>query len=71
MYVGNEENVFVEMLYFCIFVVNKQNIFYFFQFEGGLICLLIVIIVFGMGVDCKGVYRIVYYGLFKIMEVYV
>lgn len=59
------------MFYLCIFLVNKEKIFYFFQLMIGIIRLLIVIIVFGMGVDCKGVYRVIYYGFVKNVEVYI
>ena len=71
MYAGNEENVLVEMLHSCTPAANKQNILHSFQSEGGSIRLLIATIAFGMGVDCKGVHRIVHYGPSKTMEAYV
>ena len=71
MYAGSEENVLVEMLHSCTPAANKQSILHSFQSEGGSIRLLIATIAFGMGVDCKGVHRIVHYGPSKTMEAYV
>ena len=71
MYANKEENVLVEMLHSCTPAANKQNILHSFQSEGESICLLIATIAFGMGVDCKGVHRIVHYGPSKTMEAYV
>ena len=71
MHAGNEENVLVEMLHSCTPAANKQNILHSFQSEGGSIRLLIATIAFGMGVDCKGVHRIVHYGPSKTIEAYV
>lgn len=36
----------------------------------GFVCVLIVIIVYGMGIDCKDVKVVIYYGFFKNLEVY-
>ena len=71
MYAGNNENVLVEMLHSCTPAANKQNILHSFQLENGTIRLLIVTIAFGMGVDCKGVHRIVHFGPSKTVEAYV
>ena len=71
MYAGSQENVLVEMLHSCTPAANKQNILHSFQSENGTIRLLIATIAFGMGVDCKGVHRIVHYGPSKTMEAYV
>ena len=71
MYAGNGENALVEMLHSCTPAANKENILHSFQSEGGSIRLLIATIAFGMGVDCKGVHRIVHYGPSKTMEAYV
>ena len=68
---GQNMYVLVEMLHSCTPVANKQNILDSFQSEGGSIRLLIATIAFGMGVDCKGVHRIVHYGPSKTMEAYV
>ena len=69
MYAGS--NVLVEMLHSCTPAANKQNILHSFQSETGTIRLLIATIAFGMGVDCKGVHRIVHYGPSKSLEAYV
>lgn len=71
LYAGNEKNVLVEMLHSCTPAANKQNILHSFQSEGGSIRLLIATITFGMGVDCKGVHRIMHFGPSKTMEAYV
>lgn len=64
-------NVVFEMLYLCSLEKNKEVVLNVFQREDFCVRVLVVIIVFGMGVDCKGVYRIVNFGLFKNIEVYI
>ena len=71
MYAGNKESVLAEMLHSCTPAANKQNILHSFQIENGTILLLIATIAFGMGVDCKGVHRIVHFGPSKTVEAYV
>ena len=69
MYAGNNENVLVEMLHSCTPAAN--NILPSFQLENGTIRLLIATTAFGMGVDCKGVHRIVHFGPSKTVEAHV
>ncbi|XP_068757874.1 uncharacterized protein [Montipora capricornis] len=71
IYAGIKESVLVEMLHSCTPAANKQNILHSFQIENGTIRLLIATIAFGMGVDCKGVHRIVHFGPSKTVEAYV
>jgi superfamily II DNA helicase RecQ len=72
MYVGdNRRNAIVEMLHSCTPIANKQNILESFQSENGTIRLLIATIAFGMGVDCKGVNRVIHFGPSKNVEAYV
>lgn len=39
--------------------------------DEGYFWVFILIIVFGMGVNCKKVRRVIYFGFFKLMEMYV
>ena len=71
MYADNKENVLVEMLHSCTPAANKQNVLHSFQIGNGTIRVLIATIAFGMGVDCKGVHRIVHFGPSKTVEAYV
>lgn len=59
------------MLYFKILKIVKDIIFEFFIKNDGYVRVLFVIVVFGMGVNVKGVKIIIYVGLFKNLEVYV
>ena len=52
-------------------VANKQNILVSFQSDNGTICLLMVTIAFGMGVDCRGGHRVIHFGPSKNVESYV
>lgn len=65
------QNVLVEMLHSCTPAANKQQILHSFQSKHGTIRVFIATIAFGMGVDCKGVHRIVHYGPSKNVEAYV
>lgn len=47
------KRVLFEMFYLCSFMINKENILEFFKCERGCIRIFVVMIVFGMGVDCK------------------
>ncbi len=67
IFTGNESNnVVVEMLHSCTPAANKQNILESFQSENGTIRLLIATIAFGMGVDCRGVHRVIHFGPSKM-----
>jgi superfamily II DNA helicase RecQ len=50
--------------------LNKENILKSFSVECGAIRLLIATIAFGMGVDCKGVKRVIHFGPLKNIESY-
>ena len=64
--------VLVEMLHSCTPAANnKQYILHSFQSEDGTICVLVATIAFGMGVNCKGVHRVIHYGPSKNVEAYV
>ena len=70
-YAGNKENVPVEMLHSCTPAANKQNVLCSFKIENGTMRVVIATIAFSMGVDCKGVHRIVHFGPSKTVEAYV
>ncbi|EDO35886.1 predicted protein [Nematostella vectensis] len=61
----------VEMLHSCTPHANKQNILDSFSQQDGTVRLLIATIAFGMGVDCKGVKRVIHYGPSKSVEAYI
>ena len=66
---GNDPtNVLVEMLHSCTPAANKDKILHSFQSVTRTIRLLIATIAFGMGVDCKGVRRVVHCGPSKNVE---
>ena len=72
MFIGNDsKNVLVEMLHSCTPAANKQNILKSFQLDSGTIRLLVATIAFGMGVDCRGVHRVIHFGPSKNVEAYV
>ena len=74
MYIGNNidpRNVLVEMLYSCTPAANKQYILHSFQSEDGTIRVLFSTIAFGIGMNCKGVHRVIHYGPSKKVEAYV
>ena len=62
--------VVLEMLHACTRVANKQNILDSFQKEKDCIKILVATIEFGMGVDCKKVYRTIHFGPAKNVESY-
>ena len=71
MYVGSgPSNVLIEMLHSCTPELNKANILKSFSDECGTIRILIETIAFGMGVDCKGVKRVIHLWPSKNMESY-
>lgn len=49
---------------------NKEEILKFLGDSNGCICVLIVIIVYGMGIDCKDVKIVFYYGFLYNCEIY-
>ena len=63
-------DVLVEMLHSCTPASNKASILHSFQSETGTIRVLIATIAFGMGVDCKGVHRVIHYGPSRNVEAY-
>lgn len=67
----DQTNVLVEMLHSCTPSANKEKILHSFQSMTGTIRLLIATIAFGMGVDCKGVHRVIHYGPAKNVEAYI
>ena len=60
----------VEMLHSCTPEANKKIVLESFQREHGTVRLLIATIAFGMGINCKGVKRIIHYGPPKNVEAY-
>ena len=64
-------SVLVEMLHSCTPSANKEKNILSFQSMAGTILLLIATVAFGMGVDCKGVHRIIHYGPAKNVEAYI
>ena len=72
MFIGNDsKHVLFEMLHSCTPEANKHNILESFQSDNGTIRLLISTIAFGMGVDCRGVHRVIHFGPSKNVESYV
>lgn len=67
----NPSDVLVEMLHSCTPSANKEKIILSFQSVTGTIRLLIATIAFGMGIDCKGVHRVIHYGPAKNVEAYI
>ena len=58
------------MLHSCTPASNKENILQSFQKEQGYVRILVATIAFGMGVDCKEVYRTIHFGPAKNVECY-
>ena len=72
IFIGNDsKHVLVEMLHSCTPEANKHNILESFQSGNGSIHLLIATIAFGMGVDCRGVHRVMHFGPSKNVKSYV
>lgn len=59
------------MYYVGILVVVKKYIVENLLSDDGYICCFIIIVVFGMGVNCKKVWKIYYMGYVKNLECYV
>ena len=68
---NDRRNVLVEMLHFCTPEANKEAILQAFRDENSGLRVLVATIAFGMGVDCKGVYRTVHFGPSKNIESYI
>ena len=64
------QKVVLEMLHSCTPASNKENNLQSFQREQGSVRILVATIAFGMGVDCKEVYRTVHFGPAKNVESY-
>lgn len=74
LYLGednNPQNVVVEMLHSWTPNSNKESILQEFQLEKSGLRVLIATIPFGMGIDCKGVCRVIHFGPSKNFESYV
>ena len=67
---GDPTNVLLEMLHSCTPLSNKEHILTSFAEEHGTIRVLIATIPFGMGVNCKGVTRVIHFGPSKNIESY-
>ena len=65
---GDRRNVILEMLHSCTPAANKGSILSSFTDTCGGIRILVATIAFGMGVDCKGVWRTVHFGPPKNVE---
>ena len=62
---------FLEMLHSCTPDQNKEALLGAFQKEDSPVRILVATIVFGMGVDCKGVYHTIHFGPSKNIEAYI
>ena len=63
MFTGNDsKHVLVEMLHSCTPKANKHNILESFPSDNGTIHLLIATLASGIGVDCRGVHRVIHFG---------
>lgn len=75
MYLNGEKCNFreriVEMMYVKILEIVKEIVFKLMVSYDGYVRVFICIIVFGMGVDVKGVRIIIYFGLLRNLESYV
>ena len=74
LYIGkntNNKTVLLEMLHSCTHDENKETISNSFQNEASGIRVLVATIAFGMGVNCKGVCRIIHFGPSKDIESYI
>ena len=65
------KKVVIEMLHSCTPASNKENILQSFQKQQGCVRILVATIAFGMGVDCKEVYRTIHFGPAKNVECYI
>ena len=67
----NQKNVLIEMLHSCTPEANKEAILQAFRDASTGLRVLVATIAFGMGVDCKGVYRTIHFGPSKNIEAYI
>lgn len=63
--------VLLEMLHSCTPDRNKKVVLEAFQADNSPVRVLVATIAFGMGVDCKGVYRFINFGQSKNIEAYI
>ena len=68
---GDPRKVLLEMLHSCTPDRNKKVVLEAFQADNSPVRVLVATIAFGMGVDCKGVYRIINFGPSKNIEAYI
>ncbi|KAJ7386009.1 hypothetical protein OS493_012342 [Desmophyllum pertusum] len=64
------KNVVLEMLHLCTPTTNKEHILESFQKEEGYIRILVATIAFGMGIDCKKVYRTIHFDQPRMLNAY-
>ena len=69
--INDRRNVLIEKLHSCTPEANKEVILKAFRDENSGLRVLVATIAFGMGVDCKGVYRTVHFGPSKNIESYI
>ena len=69
--IGDGKRVLVEMLHSCTPAANKEAILHAFKEDNTDLRVLIATIAFGMGVDCRGVCRVVHFGPSKNVESYI
>ena len=67
----NPRDAIMEMLHSCIPEANKAAISQSFQVKNSSLRVLVATIAFGVGVDCKGVYRVIHFGPSKNIEAYI
>ena len=67
----NPRNVIIEMLHSCSPKANKETVLEAFQHENSGLKVLVATIAFGMGIDCKGVYRTIHFGPAKNIEAHI
>lgn len=68
---NNLRGVIIQMLHFCSPEANKAAILQAFRNENSSLRVLVATIAFGMGIDCKGVYRTIQFGPSKSIEAYI
>lgn len=74
IYVGgvkDRRRVLVEMLHSCTPNANKEAVLKAFGEHDSELRVLVATIAFGMGVNCKGVYRVIHFGPSKNVEAYI
>lgn len=68
---NDRRKVVLEMLHSCTPDRNKATVLDAFQKEDSKVRLLVTAIAFGMGVDCKGVYRTIHFRPSNNIEAYI